>query len=274
MAKRHEPAPRTARQRGTGARPRGAQRRYEGGLADGHRPVQRDQPGRGPAVRHVPGRCAHVRAVPVSRVLRALEAHGRRQGDHLCVQPRGSPTGLGDAAFVGRPVPGGPAPRPGRADGPGGGCPQARNGVIALHHAGAAHRGDAVPGRRARALCVKPAARTAGIHGLHGQRAVAAVAVLRPAGGTGGEDRRRREPGRSLDRGFRRGRAASSRRRFPSNRTAPTCTRDFRSSSSTGRSSRRSRRDRRESASGRCTCSRCRTRRSSRHSRARGGCSS
>ena len=62
--------------------------------------------------------------------------------------------------------------------------------------------GTPVPGGRARALRVQPAARTAGIHGLHGQRAVAARAVFRSAGGTGREDRR--EPGRPLDCGVRR----------------------------------------------------------------------
>ena len=94
---------------------------------------------------------------------------GREDGDDLRVQPRGSPAAVGDAALVGRPVPGRAGPRPARAGRTRCGRPEACDGGVAVHHAGAADRRDAVPDRRARALRVRPVPRTPGIHGLHGQ---------------------------------------------------------------------------------------------------------
>ena len=47
--------------------------------------------------------------------------------------------------------------------------PEACDGGVAVHHAGAADRRDALSDRRARALRVRPIPHTPGIHGLHGQ---------------------------------------------------------------------------------------------------------
>ena len=123
-----------------------------------------------PPVQHVPGRCAHLCAVPVSRVVRAVEAHrsgrrgrptcstariARRRGRHgprrttrfPVVLIRDPPALAGLVAAV----------------------RDACDGGIAVHHAGAADRRDALPDRRARALRVRPIPHAAGIHGLHGQ---------------------------------------------------------------------------------------------------------
>ena len=193
---------RAARQRGAGARARDPQGRHERRLDYGDRPVQYHRPGRGSAVQHVPGRGAHLCAVPVSRVVRAVEPHGERRRGDLRVQPRGSPSAVGDTALVGRSVPGRADPRPARAGRTRCGRPEACDSGVAVHHAGAADRRDALPDRRARALRVRSIPRTPGIHGVHGQRAVAARGVLRSARGAGREDRRGQR--RPLDYGVRR----------------------------------------------------------------------
>ena len=87
--------------------------------------------------------------------------------------------------------------RAGRAERPGGGGRRTGDRGLAVSGARTPDRRHALPGRRARLVRLHAAARAARLHGLHGQHAVAARAVLRSAGQTGGKDRR--QPGWSVD---------------------------------------------------------------------------
>ena len=275
VAERHEPAARAARQRGAGARARGAQRRHERRLDHGHRPVQHDRS------------WTRIRRTACSRSLRAPSRGSRIPSRSCCgsTQARGR-----------RRAPTRSTARIARRRGRRGPRPTIRFPVVLVRDPAAL--AGLVAAVRKQATAASPfimlerpidgtpyqivahalfasgpphallgfMAFTVNEQWLHAQYFDPLVEqVAKIGGGRGGlsitvSD----DEGRVGDEGG----AGRARRRRRSAHAVP---------APVHRSGARQvdlRRARRESASGRCTSGRCRIRRSSRRSRARGGCSS